>query len=78
MFPLFIPVDQISDQMWQNFLQLNTDRTDVSGDKEELLKCISQSIPSQTRNVDVVMDSDPNLNSLNKTISRHKISLLSP
>ncbi len=76
--PLRKCTHQINDWMCQNFLWLNKDKTEVIvfGAKEELLgvstQCQSVMLKTidQARNLGVVMDSDLNLNSYIKTITK--------
>ncbi len=71
-------IEQVNDWMCQNFLQLNKDKTEVIvfGAKEERLKVSArlQSVmlrtTDQARNLGVVMDSDLNLWSHIKTITK--------
>ncbi len=71
-------IEQVNDWMCQNFLQLNKDKTEVIvfGAREERLKVSArlQSVmlrtTDQARNLGVVMDSDLNLRSHIKTITK--------
>ncbi|CAJ1082756.1 hypothetical protein KUCAC02_009465 [Xyrichtys novacula] len=71
-------IEQINDWMCQNFLQLNKDKTEVIvfGAEDEQLKVCAQlqsimlKSTNQARNLGVVMDSDLNLNSHIKTITK--------
>lgn len=78
LYSLIKYMEQINEWMCQNFLQLNTEKTEiiVFGPKEERLKVsayldsMTLKSTNHTRNLGVIMDSDLNFNSHIKTITK--------